>query len=146
MPLTAKDLSSSAGTTRLEAVTREIISMVETKLREADRAFGRNVTSIDLNTEFGIPGMTKKNQQLFVYSKVISQLTANGFEVGIELKPAGTTLHVAYTIDFSQEQLKAMYAVLRERILETDEDVREFVRGDEGDAMAPTPAAGAAAN
>lgn len=140
MPLTAKDLSTSGGTSRLETVTRELISMVEAKLRDGDRTFGRNVVSIDLSTEFGIPGMSMKDQQLFVYSKLISHLKDSGFEVCIELNQTGTTLHVAFTINFNDEQVKAMYGVIKKHIAADDEAVRKFVRGSE---VADGPAAGA---
>ena len=130
MSLKVSQLQQSSGIgARMEAVIRETLNMIDTRVREADRAFGRNVVDIELETAFAIPGLAKQDQQRYVYSKVISSLGERGFEARITLGETKTMLLVAYTIDFSKKELDAMNKVIKNARLNTPEEVTQFCQG-----------------
>lgn len=128
MSLTAGQLATSVGSTaRMEAVTREILSMIDVKLRESDRKFGRNVICVDLEIDFNIPGLSKQDQQRYVYSKVISSLTERGFTAKLSLKPARSQLIVAFEINFNEEEVNSMNLIVKNALLASDEDRLRFI-------------------
>lgn len=135
MSLKVGQLQQSTGIgARMESILRETLNLVDTRIREADRYFGRNVVSIEIDTSFAIPGLAKKDQQRYVYSRIISSLKERGFEVRITLEDGKTVLYVAFTIDFSEEELKAMNQLIRSTRLDTAAEVDEFCRRGERDA------------
>lgn len=118
MAMTVSDLQSAlAGTAALEHQLREWLQLIDNKIRDADRVFGRNVITVDLPVSFGIPGLDKKEQQRYIYCNILLSLRKRGFEVRILLNDDTTRLYIAFTISFTPEQLETMSAVIRDSLI-----------------------------
>lgn len=132
MSLTADSLQSSAGgTARMEAVARELLAMVDTKIREADRKFGLNIVTVDIASEFNIPGLSKQDQQRFVYSSLIKSLKDRGFAARANLTESGTTLFVRFVIEFNQAEIDAMNKIVGDAMFKSDGEIRAFCQGED---------------
>lgn len=121
--------TSVASIAALEAIVREQLAMIDTRIRESDRKMGRNVIVIDLTDNFGIPGLDVREQQRFVYSSIISNLQKRGFETKIRLptkREPTTSVYVAYTVEFNPEEVSAMSAVLSQAQIRAGEEVEKF--------------------
>ncbi len=122
MALRVEELQTAVvSTATLEGLVRERLQMIDIKIREADRVFGRNVIIVDLAVEFGVPGLDKREQQRFVYSKIIESLKQRRFDVKIWLGQDTTRLFIAYTIKFNAEQKAAMSEIIRETRIEREQ-------------------------
>lgn len=127
MALRAQDLRTSAvNTSALEDRAREHINMVDARIREADRTFGRNVVRVKLPASFGVPGLEKTEQQRFIYSEIINSLRKRGFEVRIWLGKESAELLIAYVVAFNAEQLAAMTAIVRDAVIRPEE-IADFI-------------------
>jgi len=127
MSIAVQDLQTSiVNTSALEAQVREHLNMIDNRLREAERTFGRNVLVVKLPATFGIPGLDKMEQQRFVYSEIIDSLRKRGFEVRIWLGRDAAALYVAYVVTFKPEQVDAMSAIIREAVIDAG-DVPGFM-------------------
>lgn len=128
MSLRADQLKKLGGSrAALDAIVREQLAMIDSRIQNSDRVFGRNVVHIDLGTSFSIPGLSKMDEQRFVYSSIISSLIKRGFEVRIVLEEDNTTLLVIYTIEFGQADVDQMNKVIRGCSLRRDQ-VEEYCK------------------
>lgn len=115
MSLTVEQLQASAASAAsLDAAVRDHLSMIDTKLREGDRMFGRNIVEISLNINFNIPGLELADQQRYIYSNIINSLRSRNFEVSIILEEDATTLFIAFDVGFDQASLDAMNKTIRQ--------------------------------
>lgn len=141
MSIRASKLSKSGAKGRtIDTIVREHLAIIDDALMAKDRAWGRNVVTIPLPMTFNIPGLDPRREQLVIYSALVSDLEARGFEVGLELDQNYTNLHLAWLTDLSEEELKAMNAVIRRTSLRPDQ-VGSFVR--KGRVAAPAAAGSA---
>lgn len=113
----------------LQAIIRETLSMIDTKLTNAERGWGRNVVPVELNTSFPIPGLDKSNQQRLIYSSIVSNLKSRGFDVGLALEADRTTVYVAWETDLDPKQLAIMNSVILASKLNGPEQIEAFCTG-----------------
>ena len=135
MALRADQLKQTAiSTSALESIVREQLRMIDTKIQNSDKTFGRNVVRVELETSFSIPGLAKSEQQRYVYSKLLQSIAERGFEVKIVLDQTYTCLYIAYTLEFDQAQLDAMNTIIRNGSLRP-EQVDAFCKRDAAEAQ-----------
>lgn len=139
MALRVSDLQTAVvSTSALQNQIREQLQMIDTRIREADRVFGRNVITVSLPATFGVPGLEKMEQQRFVYSEIIDSLKKRDFEVRIWLGQDSATLYIAYVVNFNPEQVDAMTEIIKGAMVKT-EDIPKFVDPGSKAATGPQP-------
>ena len=128
MSLKASKMQSAVvSANALEAIVREQIQMIDGKIQNSHRVFGRNVIVVDLATIYSVPGLDKQDQQRFIYSEIIKSLRGRDFEAGLVLDKGFTQLYVAFVVQFDPEQIAAMNAIIKSAILATPESIDVFL-------------------
>jgi hypothetical protein len=127
MALRPKDLqTSTVSLAALEAIVREQLQMVDDRIRGSDRKMGENIIIVDLPEDFGIPGLEKREQQRFVYSKLVQNLKQRDWNVRIFLQAGEPArLYIKYVIEFNKKEISAMTDVLKEAQI-TSAEIEEF--------------------
>lgn len=129
MSVVIKDLQNTGGAvSRLDGIAREWLGVIDSKLREAERTFGRNVVCVELATSFDIPGLDISDQQRYIYTEIIRSLTKREFECSLLLGELATELYICFEVGFSDEELAAMNSVIRNSVLRSDTEVDLFAR------------------
>jgi hypothetical protein len=129
MSVTASQLSRTGAKGKvLDKIVRDLLLIIDNKLLESEKTWGRNVVSVELPIDFGLGRLDKKTAQRIIYSSIIRNLKDRGFEVRIFLTPEKTMLYVVWDVDVSDEEIKAMNAVIRSNIIR-GEQLQEFLDG-----------------
>ncbi len=129
MSLTDVQLSKS-GSWRgaVASAVRDQLRIIDEKCRTSDRVWGRNIVTYQLPTTFMFPGLTKENAQRLVYASLLKALSERFNEVKIVLDDRGSTLYLAYNVDFTDEEVTAMNLLIKECRIDR-KDVAAFIRG-----------------
>ena len=129
MSLTADKLTRSTSSGRnLTAIVNEQIAIINEKIIKHDKSWGRNVIIHDLPTNISLPGITKQEAQLLLYSSIIRNLLNRKFDVKIRLEDQFTSIYVAWTIEFHQSELETMRDLIKSSMIKP-EDVNKFLNG-----------------
>ena len=130
MSIKAERMQSAAvSTSSLEAIVREQLLMIDSKIQAHPRTFGRNIITIDLSTTFNIPGLERMEQQRYIYSNICRSLLARNFEVGMKLHENVAKLMVAFSVKFDPKEVEAMETILHQVLLVEAAQVDAFIAG-----------------
>jgi hypothetical protein len=129
MSITADKLSATGSRGReLDAVVRDVLVRIDDALVRADRVWGRNVVTHELESNYNIPGLGKKAAQRVIYSTVVRSLRERGFTVRLVLEPDRSRLLIEWVTDLSDKEIDAMNRLIREVRLEASE-VSSYLAG-----------------
>ena len=107
MSVTAEKLSKTGARGKdLQVIIKEHLRIIDDKLCRAEKSWGKNIVTYDLPTLFGIPGLTKTDAQLIIYSAILRSLRDRGFELGLNLEKS--ILYIVWMTDLNHEEMTAM--------------------------------------
>ena len=143
MSVTAKQLSQSGVRRKdIDTLVREQLQIIDDRLLRAERSWGRNVTPIELPSNFAIPGLRRQDGQRLVYSTIIRSLANRGFDVGIQMEKDRTTLYVAWDSNLNQEEIDALNKLISDhRLMAGDVPGFRLPRAEKGRPAAQPAAA-----
>jgi hypothetical protein len=122
MSVSAKKLSKTGASVKaIDAVAREQTQIIDDKLMRHERTWGRNVVRHDLPMSINMPGLTKKDAQLMLYSHLIRAYERQGFEVAIVIQKDSASIYLAWATELSAEETAAMNALVMSRRMQPDE-------------------------
>jgi len=120
MSVSAKQLSKSgARGKQLDTLIRDQLQIIDDRLLQADRTWGRNVVAVDLPTAIPLAGLDKKDAQRIIYSTIIRSLERRGFETRLLLEPEHTKIFISWMTDLDSTEIEAMNIVIREKRIDT---------------------------
>lgn len=132
MSVTAKQLSQTAARGKdIQNIIRDQIQLIDKKLLETPKVWGRNVVPCDLPTTIAIPGLNKQDAQKIVYSSIVRSLESRGFEVRLllteakEREPAISRIYIAWVTDLDVAEVEAMNALVKQKRI-APEEVEKF--------------------
>lgn len=126
MSVTAKQLSQSGVRRKdIDTIVREQLQIIDDRLLRSERSWGRNVATVEVPSNFNIPGLKRQDGQRLVYSTIIRSLAGRGFDVGIQMDKDRTTLYIAWDASLNQEEIDAMNKLISDHRLMA-EDVASF--------------------
>ena len=129
MSLRADQLRDGGGTQgAVKKIIREQLHMIDAKLQQMERSWGRNTILIELDQFFSIDGLSKADQQRIVYSSVIKSLKERGYEVRLNVTETKTTLCVAWNFQVQEAYRQAMNKLLKECQISSDQ-MEAFCQG-----------------
>jgi hypothetical protein len=116
--ITAKKLSrSGAHSLDVDEAVRQQLDIIDTRLREKQCTWGRNVIEYSLPTCFTACSLKRKDAQLVIYAAIIRSLQNRDFEVAILLDTSNgvetTTLFIAWISDVTLAEIEAINDVIR---------------------------------
>lgn len=128
MSVTAKQLSKSGARGKdLETIVHEQLSIIDSKLRGAERTWGRNVVACELPMLPALPGLDKKDAQRIVYSMILRSLDEREFDTKILLENERTVVYIAWMTDLDAKEVEAMNALIRNKRIQRTE-VNDFIQ------------------
>lgn len=114
MSITARKLNKARMKgTELDAIVRDHLQIIDSRLLEHARTWGVNVVVYDLPVNFSLPGLDKKDCQRIIYSSMIRSLRERGFTVRISLDSERTSLYIRWITSLEQREIAAMTALIR---------------------------------
>lgn len=129
MSITADQLNKSGARGKdLDVVVREHLQIIDDKLQRAEKAWGRNIVSYDLPTNFSFPGLDKQNAQRLIYSSVISSLQKRNFVVRILLEPKKTVLYIEWVTSIDEKEVAAMNRLITDALI-LEEELDAYLSG-----------------
>jgi hypothetical protein len=128
MSLTAKQLSKSGARGKdLETIVHEQLALIDSKLRGAERTWGRNIVACELPMLPALPGLEKKDAQRIVYSMILRSLDEREFDTKILLETERTVIYIAWMTDLDAKEVEAMNALIRNKRIQRA-DVNDFIQ------------------
>lgn len=122
MSVTAKQLNKArVKGTELDAIVREHLQIIDTRLLEHARTWGLNIVVYDLPVNFSLPGLDKKDCQRIIYSSIIRSLSERGFDVRISLDSERTALYIRWVTSLEQKEVTAMTKLIRDHRIDHSE-------------------------
>ena len=107
---------------------QDLLQQAVDRIKNHPTVWGRNVVTLSAPAvwpELARHNLDKKTAQVLVYSFVIDQLTADGYEVAADYQSQQTTFFIAWESDVSTDEYAAMMAVVeRVRLRPGDDFVR----------------------
>lgn len=122
MSVTAEQLKKSGiRQSDLNVVVREQLQIIDQKLLNHERSWGRNVITVNLPLDFPATGLQKSSAQRVIYSAIITSLQGRGFEVFLRLEPSATTLYVEWTAEIDEVELSRMNTTIKNSRIHPEE-------------------------
>lgn len=133
MSVTAKSLSKSGARGKdIDTIVQGQLKLIDDKLLQAPRMWGRNTILHELPVSFGLVdrlGLSLKNEQRIIYSSIVRSLERRGFEVALVLETSATTLCIAWMTDLDVAEVAAMNAQIKARRIRREELPRFRAKG-----------------
>ena len=103
---------------QINSIVKNQIMIIDTKLRKADKSWGKNVLTHVLPSDFDIPGLSKEKSQKLIYSQIITKCEDAGYKVRIAFNKNKNknVLALVWESEISEEDMNTMDSVIERAV------------------------------